>query len=203
MVKISVGNTPLRVQRSQRLVSIVTSSAHCAALAHTWSRKKTQTPVRSAEKYGHLATRTGTLRRRWWEEGAGGTRRPFFSLHAFVIWSSSSPLHFLPVTRRTLPEKTRGGRITVLHFTLVNVHLSSLRLIRRSERVNRREFWSRGTWPRESRRFKRHETNIRAEKKGKKDGEVCVVRQMPGEWERRSGEAPLFLSSVKSLLLNL
>lgn len=68
LVKISVGNTLIHVQWLQRLVSIVTSSAHCTALAHMWSRKR-HSSVCSAEKYGHLATHTETLEIRWWEWG--------------------------------------------------------------------------------------------------------------------------------------
>lgn len=41
-VKISDGNNPVHLVCLQLLVSIVTSPAHCTALAHTWSRKKMQ-----------------------------------------------------------------------------------------------------------------------------------------------------------------
>lgn len=153
-------------QRLQRLVSIVTCSAHCTALAHTWSRKR-HSALCSAEKYGHLATHryTGDM-----VLVGVNTAPSFCTLHHRE--PSPKPEGHEPIWT---PCNFAASHLCVTSFVLTAFNMK----IRESKLVR---VWGRHLAKRESRlqltwnKHQRREDRKRIEK-------VCVVRQMSGEQE--------------------
>lgn len=180
-------NTLIPLQCLPGLVSIVTSSAHCTRLAHTW-RWKRHSSVCSAEKYGHLATLAGTMELRWWEEGrpVGLNAALLMSLYLFsAAWAT---LLFVPIHNFTLVSST-----SLLSDFICFNDRHEYPGGQRGAQVDVR--------PREIRGFKCHEINIRAEKKERIEKYVLSDRCLASR--RQIGEAPFPLISEKFTLKSL